>query len=79
MITSVSMQEVILWKLVIKNCRRVNDGINKTEKENQRENFRFLLRFKENDIYESKESSVLKSIMNTFERENMETQYNVLN
>ena len=32
MITSVSMQEVILWKLVIKNCRRVNDGINKTEK-----------------------------------------------
>ena len=30
-------------------------------------------------MYESKESSVLKSIMDTFEGENMETQYHVLN
>ena len=67
---------------VIKNCRGVkkgNDGINRTEKENQRENFRFPLGFKENDMYESKESSVLKSIMDTFEGENMETEYNILN
>ena len=48
---------------IIKHCRRVkkcNDDINRTEKENQRENFRALLGFKENDIYESKEYSITK-------------------
>ena len=63
---------------VIKNCRgvkRSNDGVNRTEIRNQRENFRSLLGFKENEI---KESSVLKSIMNTFEEENVEALYSVL-
>ena len=48
---------------IIKNCRGVkkcNDDINRTEKENQRENFRALLGFKENDIYKSKEYSITK-------------------
>ena len=58
--------------------KKWNDGVNRTKKNNQRKNFRPLLQFKENDIYESKESSVLKSIMDIFEGENMETQYSVL-
>ena len=41
---------------------------------NQKEYFRSLLEFQENCVYESKESSVLKSIMDTFEGENVETQ-----
>ena len=46
---------------IIKNChgvRHSNDGINKMEKRNQRENFRILLGFKENDIHKE---SVFKS------------------
>ena len=39
---------------VIKNCRSVK-GNNKLDKKNQRENFRELLGFKENEIFESKE------------------------
>ena len=54
-----------IMEKIIKNCRGVkgcNDGINKTEKENQRENFRALSGFKENDIYELKEYSITKKI-----------------
>ena len=43
---------------IIKNCRgvkRCNDGINKMEKTNQRDNFRILLVFKENGIFQTKE------------------------
>ena len=50
---------------MIKNCRGVeksNDGINRLDKERQRENFRQLLSFKEKEIYESKEYSVVKRI-----------------
>ena len=39
----------------IKNCRGVkkcNDGVNRFDKENQRQNFKILLGFKENEIYE---------------------------
>ena len=50
----------------VKGC---NDGINKTEKENQRENFRTLLGFKENDIYESKIYSITKKIKKTFKNQ----------
>ena len=67
---------------IIKNCRGVkksNHGVNRIEKKSQRENFRLLLGFKQNDIYQSKESSALILIMETFEGENMETQYSVLN
>ena len=66
---------------IIKNCRRAtrcNDGINKMEKEEQRQNFRILLGFRENDIMLTKEQSVLKLIMDAFEGENMRTQYSVL-
>ena len=40
--------------------------------------FRSKLGFTQYDITFKKESSVLKSIMETFEGENMETQYSVL-
>ena len=39
----------------IKNCRGVkkcNDGVNRFDKEYQRQNFKILLGFKENEIYE---------------------------
>ena len=42
---------------IIKNCKYVkkcNDGINKTQKESQRKNFRSLLGFKENGTFQSK-------------------------
>ena len=48
------------------------------EKEKQRKKFRAILGFKEHDIMLTKEKSVLKSIMDAFERENMQTQYSVL-
>ena len=40
--------------------------------------FRSKLGFNQYDITLKKESSVLKSIMDTFEGENMQTQYSVL-
>ena len=70
-----------LMEKIIKNCRGVKkckDGINKMEKEEQRENFRIILGFRENDIMLTKEQSVLKSVMDAFEGENMQTQYIVL-
>ena len=68
-----------LMKNIIKNCRGVKECKNdKKEKEKQRENFRIFLGFRENDIFLTKEHSVLKSIMDTFEGENMQTQYIVL-
>ena len=50
---------------IIKNCRGVkkcNDGVNRTDKRNQREDLRIILGFQENCVYESEESSVLKLI-----------------
>ena len=52
-----------IMERTIKNCRGVkksNDGINRLDKENQREKFRRLLRFKENKTYESDEYSIIK-------------------
>ena len=66
---------------IIKNCRGVKkckNDINREEKEEQRENFRILLGFRENDIFFTKEYLVLKSIIDAFEGENMQTQYSVL-
>ena len=51
-------------KKIIKNCKGVkecNDCISKMKKEKQRENFRILLGFKENDLYERKEYSIIKT------------------
>ena len=42
-----------LVKKIIKNCRGIkksNDGVDRSDKENQRENFRRFLGFKENEI-----------------------------
>ena len=57
---------------IIKNCRgvkRCNDGIIRMEKEKQRE----ILGFKERDIMLTEKQSVLKSVMDAFEGENMQT------
>ena len=62
---------------IIKNCRGVKkckDGINRMEKEEQRENFRIILGFRKNEIMLTKEQSVLKSVIDAFEGENMQTQ-----
>ena len=47
---------------VIENCRGIkksNDGANKLDKENQRQNFRTMLGFKEIEIYERKTYSIV--------------------
>ena len=52
-----------IMEKIIKNCggvKRCNDGVDRLDKENQRENFRQLLGFKENEVYESKEYSIIK-------------------
>ena len=54
-----------LIEKIIKNCRGVkkcNDGVDRLDKEDQRQNFRILLDFKENEIYERKEYSIVKRI-----------------
>ena len=65
---------------VIKSCRGVkksNYDLNKLAKENQRENFRQLLGFKENELYESKKHSVLKKIRKVFKNQIMHGQHKV--
>ena len=69
-----------LMENIIKNCRglkKCNDGINRMGKEEQRKNFRTLLGFRKHDIMLTKEQSVLKSVIDAFEGENMQTQYSV--
>ena len=54
-----------LMEKIIKNFRRVkkcNDGINRMKKEEQRENFRSLLGFKEPDIMKVIEKTTLESL-----------------
>ena len=66
---------------IIKNCRgvkRCNDGTNRMGKEEQRENFRVLLGFKENDITPSKEYLTEKKIKKMFLNEIIKEQYKVL-
>ena len=70
-----------LMEEIIKNCRGVkkcNDGINRIKKEEQRENFRSLLGFKEQDIMKVIEKTKLESLRDTFEGENIRTHYKVL-
>ena len=65
---------------IIKNCRGVkqcNDDVYRTEKNNQRDNFRSLLGFKENEIYQSKKCSTLLKIKRIFPNEIMSEQYKV--
>ena len=69
------MEKIITSSRGVKQC---NDGINRAEKEKQRENFRTILDFKENDIMEVKEQTQLDSLKGAFEGENMQTHYKVL-
>ena len=67
---------------IIKNCggvKKCNDGINRQDKEDQRQNFRILLGFKENEIYERKEYSVTKRIKKIFKKQTIIEQYKVKN
>ena len=69
-----------LMEKIIKNCRGVkmcSDGVNKMEKENQRDNFRSLLGFKENDIFERKEHLITLKIKKVFPNEIIHEQYKV--
>ena len=67
---------------VIKNCRgakKCSDGINRMKKEEQRENFRILLGFKENDIMNREEYTVTSQIEQVFANEKLKPQHFVLN
>ena len=54
-----------------------NDKINKEDKENQRLNFREILGFKEYEVFESKEYSIIKRIQKVFIRQKMIDQYKI--
>ena len=63
-------KNISISEAIIKNCRGVkrrNGGINKADKESQRENFRILLGFKENDIFQGKEYSIVKKLQQYFQ------------
>ena len=67
-----------LMEKIIKNCRGVkkcNDGINRTRKEGQGENFRILLGFKESDIMNREEHTVTSQIEQVFANEKIKPQY----
>ena len=57
--------------------KKCSVGVNRTEKENQRENFRSLLGFKENDIFQTKEYSIKLKIKKVFPNEIINEQYKV--
>ena len=66
---------------MIKTCtgvKQCNYGVNRLEKEKQRENFRTILGFKEHDIMHVTEKTTLDSIKNAFADENMQTRTRVL-
>ena len=70
-----------LIEKMITSCRGVkqwNDGVNISEKEKQRENFRTVLGFKEYDIMKVTEKATLDSIKKAFEGENIQSHYRVL-
>ena len=57
---------------IIKHCRGVKkctDGVDRLDKEDQRRDFRILLGFKENEIYERKEYSIVKRIKKIFKKQ----------
>ena len=65
---------------IIKNCRKVrkcNDGVSRLDKEDQRQNLRIILGFKENEIYERKEYSIVKRIRKIFKKQAIIEQYRV--
>ena len=71
-----------LMEKIIKNYRGVkkcNNGINRMKKEEQRENFRIHLDFKENDIMNREEDTVTSQIEQVFANEKIKPQHFVLN
>ena len=65
---------------IIKNCRGVkkcNYGVNRLDKEDRRQDFRILLGFRENEIYEIKEYSIAKRIKKIFKKQTIIEQYRV--
>ena len=69
-------------KKIIKNCRGVkkcNDGINRMKKEQQRDNFRTFLGFKENYIMNREEYTITSQIEQVFANEKIKPQHFVLN
>ena len=69
-----------LTEKIIKNCRGVkkSNGVNREKIGKQRQNFRTLLGFKENDTFLSKEQSVLNKIMKIFSRDEIILQHKIL-
>ena len=69
-----------LRETIIKSCRGVKqcNGVNRLEKEKQRENFRTTLGFKEHDIMKVTENRTLDPNKNAFEGKNIQTHYRVL-
>ena len=71
-----------LIEKTIKSCRGVktcNDGINRMKKEEQRDNFRTLLGFTENDIMNREEYTITSQIEQVFANEKIKPQHFVLN
>ena len=69
-----------IMEKIIKNCSRVkssNDGVKRQDKEKQRHNFRELLGFKENQIFETKVYSIIKRVKKVFIRQKIIEQYRV--
>ena len=69
-----------LMETIVKNCRGVkkcNDGVNRLDKEDQRQNFRIVLGFKENEIYKRKEYSIVKRTKKIFKNQIINEQYRV--
>ena len=67
---------------IIKNSRGVkkcNDGINRMEKERQKDNFRTLSGFKENDIMSKEVCAIASQIHQVFANEKIKPQQFVLN
>ena len=65
---------------IIKNCRGVkncNDGVDRLDKEDQRGDFRIVLGFKENEVYERKEYAIVKIIKEIFKKQTIIEQYRV--
>ena len=66
---------------IIKNCRagkKTKDNLNKSNKQQQIQNFRLISGFNEHDVFFSKEQSVLNKLLEAFLREEMYQQYSVL-
>ena len=68
------MEEIIKYCRGIKKC---DNRVNRTEKNNQRDSFRSLLGFQENEIYQSKEYSTLLKIKKIFPNEIINEHYKV--